>query len=139
VDGGDGVAIDPNDAHPSRIYERGLRSTLTRLLAANKKVVVVLDEPNLSIEIRPCARAALADPPSQDACKVPAVDVEQRMHAYRQLTLNVLKDFPSVKVADIPSIFCDAQFCWIMKDRRLLYRDSNHLSTTVRYTWATGL
>ena len=36
--------------------------------------------------------------------------------------------FQSVRVLDPLPAFCDDTYCWAIKDKKLLYRDSGHLS-----------
>ncbi|WP_425527259.1 SGNH hydrolase domain-containing protein [Xylella fastidiosa] len=42
--------------------------------------------------------------------------------------MKVLKDYPSVKVFDAAAQLCDSQWCWAIKDGKMLYRDDDHLS-----------
>ena len=42
----------------------------------------------------------------------------------------ILQDFPSVKVLDTLPAFCDDDYCWAVKDKKLLYRDQDHLNET---------
>ena len=61
-------------------------------------------------------------------CAVSRKDFEQRNLQYRNLVLGVLKDFPEVNVFDLSIELCDEQWCWAMKDNKMLYRDYDHFS-----------
>jgi len=40
----------------------------------------------------------------------------------------VFEDFPTVQVFDPVPHLCDAEYCWAMKDGKMLYRNDDHLS-----------
>ena len=45
-----------------------------------------------------------------------------------ELPFRALEDFPKFKVFDSAAELCDEQYCWAMKDGKILYRDDVHLS-----------
>ncbi|MBQ1657192.1 MAG: hypothetical protein II058_01695, partial [Rhodocyclaceae bacterium] len=51
----------------------------------------------------------------------------------------VLAEFPQVQVFDLASAICDEERCWAMKDGKLLYRDTDHLSNDGSYLVAEKL
>ncbi len=119
---------DISDFH--QVFETGMRATIERLLAKNKKIIFVIDWPEIGFDPQSCVDSRplrLTDWVKQP-CVLPRQDFEQRSREYRELVLSVLKDFPSVKVFDAPALLCDDQWCWAMKDHMLLYRDDHHLS-----------
>jgi hypothetical protein len=61
-------------------------------------------------------------------CAESRQDFEASDREYREIVFSVLKDFPKVRIFDAAAIMCDAQWCWAMKDGKLLYGDSNHIS-----------
>lgn len=113
------------------VFAAAMRTTLKRLLGANKEVVFVIDVPELAfdpkscVEIRPLRFGARQ---AKSPCAVPRAAYDERNAGYRAVLAAVLKDFPAVKVWDPARLLCDEQFCWAMKDGTMLYRDDDHLS-----------
>lgn len=124
-----------NSEHPEitdrwKIYELGMKETLKRLLKKNKKIIFVIDVPELGFHPKQCfdrpirlKKGALREP-----CAVSRLAYEVRAGKYRNLVQNILLEFPQVKVLDSAKILCDTEWCWAKKDGQFLYRDPDHLS-----------
>ncbi len=113
-----------------RVFQNSIRKTLQQLLAANKNVVFVLDTPDLGFDpdacmSRPWRFNKLAE---KKLCAIPRVEVDTRQKKYLETVRAVLNEFPSVNVLDPLPAFCDSSYCWAIKDNKMLYRDSHHLS-----------
>ena len=65
---------------------------------------------------------------SNDLCRMNRQDFDRDAKLYRDLVLNVLKDYPNVKVFDTAKELCDENYCYAKKDEKMLYRDAVHLS-----------
>jgi hypothetical protein len=65
---------------------------------------------------------------ARSPCAIPRQRFDERDHKYREIVARVSKDFPNVQVFDAAAPFCDAQWCWAMKNGTLLYRDDRHIS-----------
>ena len=123
VTGDDLVLVsDPELRDRWKVYEIGLRDTLARLVAANKKVIVVVDNPELGIDPRMC------DPRDSDRCVNPRSVVEGRVRRFRNLVKRISGEFESVSVFDPTSLFCDWRTCYSSRNGMLLYDDQDHLS-----------
>ncbi len=121
----------PDIKDPSLIFELGMRDTLSQLQKYNKKVIVVLDVPELGFDPKNCVESRplrLTDKAIKSPCAVPRKEFEARNKIYRDLIQSVAKDFPNVSVFDAAAPFCDDNWCWAMKDGKMLYRDDDHLS-----------
>jgi hypothetical protein len=121
------------------IFERGMRDTLARLTSApGKKVVFVIDVPELGVEERFCdvsgksvqvfGKRVQVRSPDYDQCRIPRAEFDDRAMRYHQLVHDVVDDFPSVSVLDPTALFCDAEHCYGYEGQRRLYRDTDHLS-----------
>ncbi|MDH4284776.1 MAG: acyltransferase, partial [Gallionellaceae bacterium] len=114
-----------------KIYETGMRETLDRLLAKNKKVIFVLDVPELGFQPRTCIDnrpLRIIGKAARKPCAVSREAFENRAGRYRRLVTDVLKDYPQVELYDPVKVMCDEKWCWAMKDGLMLYRDFDHLS-----------
>ena len=112
-----------------KIWEVAMRDTLDEL-TPKKQVVFVLDNPELGFEPKSCvdSRPVRITNKTKIPCAIPKRDFDQRNNEYRGLVLKVLKDYPSVKVFDAAASLCDSEWCWAIKDGKMLYRDDDHLS-----------
>lgn len=126
---GDGVKLgtDPGLTDRWEIYSRGMRDTFQRLTAANKKILFVIDIPELGFDPKACMSRPFS-PSRKPRCAVARADYDDRVKRYRALIEPILREFPNVMVYDPINDFCDREYCWATKDGRFLYRDTDHLS-----------
>jgi peptidoglycan/LPS O-acetylase OafA/YrhL len=117
------------------IYETAMRSTLARLQAANKRVIFVLDVPELGINPRTCL------PPREltmfglklhlrggEACSITRAEFDARAGRFQALIRRILADHPQVTLFDPTPLFCNETVCVGKQDDQLLYSDFDHLS-----------
>ena len=116
--------------NPYFVFQNGMRKTLQRLTQANKKIVFILDIPELEFEPIVCTKRPwrLSGEEAKSPCAVPRSLVDSRRKKYLEIVTSVLRDFPNVKVLDPVSALCDEAYCWAIKANKLLYRDNNHLN-----------
>jgi hypothetical protein len=137
-----GVELIDNKSEKNRwiVFETGMRNTLKKLsLHSNKKIVFVLDVPELGIEDRYCGspknsitvigtKFSTGKEITYERCKQTRADFDERNNRYHNLIRAILKDFPNVNLFDPTLLFCDAEWCYGSKDGIKLYRDVDHLS-----------
>lgn len=114
----------------SAVFEAGMRNTLTILAKAKKKVVFILDVPELGFSPKACVniRPLRRNYKVMEPCAISRAEVDSRNKEYRSVVTKVLKDFPSVSLFDSQAKFCDADWCWAMVGGKVMYRDDDHLS-----------
>lgn len=112
------------------LYEKALAETVNRLLAAGKKVVFVIDNPELGFDPLSCiqSRPVQLSRTPRAPCAEPTAMVEARNQEYRQIVAKVAAQFPALIVEDSQRALCDNEHCWAMIDGDLLYMDGNHLN-----------
>lgn len=112
------------------VFSLAMRDTLTRLLAANKKVVFVIDNPELGFDPLSCIQLRPFQLSNQTRvpCAVSRSVVDARNLEYRKLLESIGNDFPSVGFIDMQAALCDEKYCWAFKDGTLLYMDGDHLN-----------
>ena len=116
---------------PHSMFEIAMRNTLAKLSASHKQVIFVVDTPELGFRPEQCYdmrpirinKVTLKNP-----CAISRKEFDDRNYEYRSLVFSVLKDFPSVAIFDAASQLCDNQWCWAVKDGKVLYQDPDHLS-----------
>ena len=121
---GDGLLLvdRPDVTDRWQVFETGLRETLKRLQEGGKKVVVIIDVPELGIPAQNC------NPSEPESCENLRSDVDKRNNRYRELVKRVSSEFPNASVFDPTYLFCDQSRCFGLKDGRQLYSDGDHLS-----------
>ena len=118
---------------PYVLFELGMKKTLQRLTLANKKIIFILDIPDLEFHPKECIDNRLwrlEDKAGKSPCAVARSQVDSRRKKYLEIVMPILKEFPNVKVLDPLPALCDENYCWAIKDKKMLYRDGHHLNAT---------
>jgi hypothetical protein len=114
------------------IYYQGLAGMVSNLLTAGKRVVIMIDTPELNFELGRCVanrrlqfllagRKALP-------CYVTRAEYLERNQEYRRMVARLKENYPAILVYDPIDLFCDAEICPVVHDGHSLYRDNDHLS-----------
>lgn len=119
----------PQTTPQPEMYAETLHNTLSLLNASGKKVVLLVDWPELGFDPRSC----LTRPfdflrPASHACSVSKPEVEKRNRSYREQIVRLEREFPKMEVFDPLPYLCDSASCYGMRDGHLLYSDDNHIS-----------
>ena len=116
-------------------FENALRDTFDALVSANKKILFVLDVPDMDFNPRANSKSCVDTRPyilkQKDIsvpCAIPRRVADSRYATYRQTVLDVARSYPDVIVFDPADFLCDKDYCWAGKDGRMLYVDEHHLS-----------
>ena len=119
-----------SEKEPFMALETIMRDTFQRLLKANKQVIFVLDIPKLDFRPIACAKRPwrISGQTSKTPCATQRNKINDHQRKYREIVFQVLAEFPTIQVWDVTSAFCDDQYCWAIKDNKMLYRDNNHLN-----------
>jgi peptidoglycan/LPS O-acetylase OafA/YrhL len=113
----------------SVIFQKSMRVTFQKLLRANKRVIYVIDIPELGFSPETCAIRPwkISNEITKSPCTVQRDGIENHK-IYRELIKSVLNEFPQVTIWDTTGAFCDETYCFAIKEKKMLYRDDNHLS-----------
>ncbi|NRB11351.1 MAG: acyltransferase [Rickettsiaceae bacterium] len=103
---------------------------MIKLLASNgKKVIFVIDVPELGFEPKTCINRGINLSTKQiHSCKVARDLVDERQKEYRQLIAEIKRQAPSLLIYDPINVFCDENYCHAKKGNKIYYVDNNHLS-----------
>ena len=116
-----------NNKH--EVFERGMRNTLDLMMAKGKKVIFVIDNPELSFDPNKCQDySRLSSTKLSFDCSISRSAYDARHNEYRKLVFNVLKDYHSVVPFDQSAYLCDEFKCRFKSGSSILYYDNNHLS-----------
>ena len=112
-------------------YERQLRVSLKRYVAAGKKVILVLDTPELGFNPKACLHSrpfTLSEKQEKKACEVSKKEVDASRAAYVAATKRAAEGIEQVEIIDAAPAFCVSQTCLGQENGHILYRDDHHLS-----------
>lgn len=123
------------------VFENGFRRTAQELHRAGKKVVFVIDVPELGRQIHTCKLDAnhirvrpfgplvkIGGAVDKKSCRYEREIFERRTKKYQALILKLKDEFPSVLFLDLPTLFCDEKYCYGYNGDALLYKDAHHLN-----------
>ena len=130
--GGFKIGILGNDSmqNSSDIFYKGLHDTIYQLIYAGKKVIFVIDNPELGFNPKHCSKSRplyLVDNYNAD-CAQSIGDTREYDKEYKEIIKKIINEFPSIKVLDAPKYLCDNSKCYAKIDDTILYSDKNHLS-----------
>lgn len=119
----------PDTIAQTLAYERGIARTVRSLQGAGKRVVLVLDVPELGFDPQECVigrpfRLRVVRRP----CAVTRVRVERRNARYRALAAGLQRQLPGLELFDAAAPLCDEEYCHAQRGDDLLYSDANHLT-----------
>jgi peptidoglycan/LPS O-acetylase OafA/YrhL len=110
------------------LFAQGLDTTVSHLIKSGKKVVFILDNPELGFDPELCSDLSIARK-KNPSCKVERSVVDARNLEYRGLVMQAKTKHPGLQVIDTLKTICDDQYCYARRDGRYIYRDNNHLTT----------
>lgn len=120
--------LPPTTPQPE-MYAETLHNTLSLLNASGKKVVLLVDWPELGFDPRSCLTRPLDFLRSASStCSVSKPLVEKRNRSYREQIVKLERAFPKMEVFDPLPYLCDSASCYGMREGHLLYSDDNHIS-----------
>lgn len=120
--GPDNIKIDSSASLPRYdTFKLGMKNAIQRLLRQKKKVVILIDVPELSYLPRDCERHGIS-------CTTPIAEVLARQKQHREMIADLQREFPAIQVFDPRAIFCTSQICSYKIGSTVMYRDSHHLT-----------
>lgn len=109
------------------VLEAGLGNTVDALLAANRRVLIIADVPELPFFPKDCLVRPLR-PVQRSSCAVAQTEVSVRQQHVREKLAEVMSSRPSVRLLDPLPGLCREGQCLAINEGVMLYRDSHHLS-----------
>ena len=113
------------------VFQVTLKRTLDELRKHNKEIIFVVDNPTMSFDPKNCINSrplTFGLRAVQEPCAIPRAKYDKEYLSYMTIVKSVLQDYPEVRIFDATDMFCDAQYCWAMRNDIIYFRDNNHLS-----------
>lgn len=112
-------------------FKKGMYFTLDRLVGSGKKVIFIVDTPELyfnptrCISIRPLT---LWKHKLRESCAIDRNKFESRNADYHRMVAEAKVAFPSVKFINSYEYLCDKELCYGLVNGELLYQTRDHLT-----------
>lgn len=118
------------DAFDSNVvaFEAGMNATLEKLERAGKKVVYIVDNPELIDDPASCVDRHVPFVSPHCDLDLPRKNVMERNSAHYRLLENYKARHPNLIIASIPDALCTESVCRGVIDGMLLYASRDHLS-----------
>lgn len=126
------IDVLDRDEHDSNreVFEHALERTIQAVEATGKKLVLVLDNPELGFRPQECYSSdrLIFERELRTPCAIPRRLVDKRQQEYRSIVRRVVNGHPQVRILDPMAALCDKHYCYAKSGGRMLYRDDDHLS-----------
>jgi peptidoglycan/LPS O-acetylase OafA/YrhL len=119
-----------SDEDYSDVFADAMARTLTRLTNANKKIIYMVDAPEMGFAPETCVdvRPFKLINNKKANCGIAKEVYDKRNVSYLAIIAAQAQAFPQVKFLYPSKHFCDDQFCYAKKGDVIFYRDDDHLS-----------
>jgi len=111
-----------------KILEIGIRKTLDKFVGVKKRIIFILDNPEINFDPRICLNRPIRLQKKDFECTISRSDFDSWSKEYRDLALSVLKDYPKVEVFDPADYLCDEKYCYARIKGGIIYGDHEHFS-----------
>ena len=109
-------------------WNEGLRSTLGYLDSHRLKTLLIADVPRAGFDVPICLSRAAAHRWAEQECLLPRYLALN--HQARLAEVRAVSGFRSVRLLDFTNNFCTDTICRPVIDGQVVYRDSNHVTST---------
>jgi peptidoglycan/LPS O-acetylase OafA/YrhL len=119
-----------SDQDFTAVFEDAMTRTLKMLTHANKKIIFIVDAPEMGFAPELCvdARPLKLVDNKKALCGIPKAVFDKRNAGYLTIIAAHAEAFPQVKFLYPSKYLCDDQYCYAKKDGIIFYRDDDHLS-----------
>ncbi|MCU0626303.1 MAG: hypothetical protein MUF21_07425, partial [Gemmatimonadaceae bacterium] len=122
-------AARPDTARLVALWVEGMARTIARLQATGRRVILVVDHPELGFDPRSCVTGRpLGLRSVRTPCAIPRAALDARTAGYRAAIDELARRIPGLERYDTVEPLCDARWCRAYVDGALLYHDDDHLS-----------
>jgi peptidoglycan/LPS O-acetylase OafA/YrhL len=106
----------------------GLDAAIAELERAGKRVVLIIDVPELPFEPLSCIKRPLTGEATIRDCSISKQSVLDRQSEFRRIVAKLQLSYPLLEVYDSLDALCKGDRCWVESEGVMRYRDSHHLS-----------
>lgn len=113
------------------VLKQALDVTLEKLSRSGKKIIFLVDNPELDFDPRECVslrKFTLPFHKPRTPCAIERKKYEAWSEEYRKMVADADARFPAIHFIYSDKYLCDAQWCWALIDGQLMYSDRSHLT-----------
>lgn len=124
------ISSEENSALKNRadLFQYGIEKTVSELESAGKKIVIIIDVPELPFLPRDCIPRRLFNSGVIKQCGISKEIILKRQNQLRVILSKIKSNHPNIRIYDPLGFMCNEKNCRVKIDNILLYRDSHHLS-----------
>ena len=113
----------------SDAFVNGYVEMIKFLLSKGKKVIFMIDYPELGIDPALCFKRLFSlSKNEKHSCLLDKTIVDTRQKEYRELVTRIQEQVPSLIIYDALPAFCDKDICYGKKNNVIYYGDDDHLN-----------
>jgi hypothetical protein len=110
------------------VFSEQAEATVRALIAKGKRVVWVLDVPELGFDPHQCIRRPGWISRSKERCGITQRAYEERTEGYQAALKSLAHRYPDIRIWDPSTTLCEKGFCSALTDTEILYQDDDHLN-----------
>lgn len=93
----------------------------------NIQFYFLIENPELGFSPKNCLNRVFMK--SKHSCRIDITAYQNRSGEYRKWIYDLSSKYPTITILDPKELFCDKQYCYAIKNGKLMYADDNHHST----------
>jgi hypothetical protein len=110
------------------VFSEQAEATVKALIKKGKRVVWILDVPELGFDPHQCIRRPDWVSRSKVLCGIRKDLYERRRQGYQEALQQIARRYSGVELWDPESLLCDNEFCSALTETEILYQDDDHLT-----------
>lgn len=121
--------VDSNDINNNiAIFKSGLENTLKLLNKSNKKIIYIIDNPEILKDPKSCIERPLITKVFNNKCNISYEEYLNRSNSFRNVVFNLGKKYNNLVIIDFSKELCNENECFASKNGKLLYATQDHLT-----------
>jgi peptidoglycan/LPS O-acetylase OafA/YrhL len=127
-----GTAPEDISTPSGQLYLAGLSRSFTMLETAGKQIFMLIDNPSIVYDPKPCLMARplslWLEKAGGERCSITLAEHDNYLASFRRLLEKLQEMHPSMIVFDPTHLYCDRERCRVVQDGKSLYSQTDHLS-----------
>jgi hypothetical protein len=120
--------LGPSGGDNAKVFVEQAEATVRALVAQGKRVIWILDVPELGFDPHQCLRRPEGLSRPKERCGIKEESHEQWTKGYRKALETIARRYPGVDLWDPTNVLCQNGFCSALTATEILYQDDDHLT-----------
>jgi len=118
--------VDKKNWHQKEQFLANIEKLFKLFNNSKIKLYYVIENPELGFSPQNCIERPFGL--SKRECKLPLSAYLKRSGEYREFVFNLAKKYKNVTILDPKGLYCDSNYCYAVKNGKMLYADDDHHS-----------